>query len=426
MSIFSLACFLICLGILASCLRRGADIFSPGRVFGFVWSLAFGLADLKLSRLQHDWSFESWIHILLGPVTFLVGILIAGVMSLDVRQVSIEDVRRLWRTERLDHRKLYRLILCCFALFFMGYAGILLLGGEVPLLSSHPGAARAGFMAFGLGLFLHNVVLILLFSVLYYLLAKGESRRKWVLVAVSVISVAMYAATFNRFQIIMSVVLSISILYYLTRSIRFSTAGVSMLVVVLFFYWISTARSGQLIMHYLYIDSKMKFSPAFSAFTEPYMYTVMNLENFARSVPRLDQFTYGYYTFDFLGAITGVKHWLSSYFNIVDTPYLISGYNTYSTFWWFYRDFGAAGLAGISLLLGTAAGLIYYRMRSHPTLPAVFAYCICVFIMVFSFFADFVSVLWFVYNVAAIYLIVRLIRGKPAPAGDPQMSSVPG
>jgi oligosaccharide repeat unit polymerase len=414
MSIISITCLLICLGIAASCLRHGADIFSPARVFGFIWCLAFGLADLKLSGLQHEWSVESWIIVLLGPIAFLAGILIASVMSLDVQQESMENVRRRWREEQIDSRRLFRLILLCFALFVIGYGGILLLGVDVPLFSSRPAIARAQFMAFGIGMFLHNVVLVVFFTVFYHLLVKGDRGRKWVLAAVALISLATYAATFNRFQIIMSLVLSTTLLYYLSRSIRFTRVAVSLSIVVLFFYWISTARSGQLFMHYLYVDSKMKFSPAYAALTEPYMYTVMNLENFARSVPRIEQFTYGYYTFDFLSALTGLKHWLGSYYNLNDTPYLISGYNTYSTFWWFYRDFGTAGLAAISILLGALTGLVYSRMRSHPSVSTVSAYSVCIFIMIFSFFANFVSMLWFVYNVAALYLILRLIRKQPA------------
>jgi oligosaccharide repeat unit polymerase len=139
------------------------------------------------------------------------------------------------------------------------------------------------------------------------------------------------------------------------------------------------------------------------------MYFVMNLENFARSVNHLDYHTYGYFTFDFITSIAGLKYWIVEYFNLERMPYLISGYNTYTAFWWFYSDFGVIGLALIPWVLGFSAGLLYYRMRSRPTIKSVTAYGVMIFIMLFSFFNFPISFLWFEYNLLMIYLFLRWV-----------------
>ena len=413
MSLVSIISFLICFGIIASCFRKNADVLSPARILGFIWSLAVGLADLKLSRLQDQWTLESWVQLLLGPISLLVGIFVMYVLNIGTRPFQLDKIRQIWRAHSINHKALFGIILALFALFLSSYITIYLIQGEIPLFSSRPGFARLNFQMFGLGLFLHNVALVGFFTVLYLLIVNGNRGKKWLLVLATLSSVVLYSITLQRFQVMMTGILSISLLYYTTRHLRFSTISLWVACVLLFFYWVSTARGGQLFLYYLYIDSQMKFSPTYAVFTEPYMYLVMNLENFVRAMERLDHFTYGYYTFDFVTALTGLKHWISEYFALEETPYLTSGYNTYSAFWWFYRDYGIIGITIVPFLLGLSIGLLYYRIRIHPSLQTISAYCVCVFIMIFSFFNNLVSLLWFIYNLIAMYFIFRWIQMKP-------------
>lgn len=413
MSSITIICFLVCLGIVVSCFRKNADVLSPARVFGFIWSLVIGLADLKLSRLQHQWAFEDWIQILIGPLSFLVGIFITYVLNLQSQPLGIETMRQKWQTQLINHKKLFNIIIILFVLFLVAYTSIYFTQGEIPLFSSRPGIARLNFEMFGLGLFLHNVALIGFFTVLFFLIVKGEKGKKLILSIATLFSVVLYSITFQRFQIIMMVILCTILLYYTTRHLRFSTVSFYLACVLLFFYWISTLRGGRFFLYYLYTSSQMKFPPAYAIFTEPYMYFAMNLENFARSIERLDHFTYGYYTFDFVTALTGLKHWLGEYFSLEITPYLISGYNTYTTFWWFYRDYGVIGITIIPFLLSLLTGSIYYRIRKHPSPQNLTAYSVCIFIMIFSFYNNLVSLLWFIYDLFGMYLIFRLVQLRP-------------
>ena len=412
MTTVSLICFFICLAIIASALRRDADALSPARVFGFVWALAIGLTDLKLSGLQHHWSVESWAQLLIGVFSFLLGTLIAFVLNLGKPVLSVESIRRSWVKE-VDERKLFISIVVLFALYILAYVVITFVKGvHPPLFSAKPWIARRDFTMFAIGLFLHNIVIVAFFSVVYVLTTHQQKRKKWAVLAMTAVSLITYFFLLQRLQIMMTGVLCATLIYYTTSHLRKSTILLYLTGASLFFLLVSSLRAGQVIVLFLYTTAHMKFSPAYALFTEPYMYVVMNLENFARSVERLDTFAYGYYTFDFTTAIVGLKHWISDYFGLVETPYLVSSYNTYTAFWTYYRDFGILGISIIPALLGWGIGTAYYWLRSNPNIRSLTFYSMAVFVMFMSFFNSPIGFLWFVYNVLVIYIVLRYIRGQ--------------
>ena len=269
---------------------------------------------------------------------------------------------------------------------------------------------------FGIGMFLHHIVIIVFLTLIYHLMVKKHATAKWALRIISACSILTYFLLLQRFQLIMAAVMCITILYYATRHLRLTTVGLYVASGGLLFYWISTLRSGlDLFIYYLHRNSLMKFSPDYAIFTEPYMYVVMNLENFARSIEKLDHFTLGYFTFDPVFALVGLKHWVIEYFALNYTPYLISGYNTYTAYWWYYRDFGVIGTAFIPLLLGVVIGSLYYAMRKRPSPETLSAYSVCVFVMIISFFNNPLAFLWFVYNLFVIFLALRWVRSRQGP-----------
>jgi hypothetical protein len=156
----------------------------------------------------------------------------------------------------------------------------------------------------------------------------------------------------------------------------------------------------------------MKIPRQLAFITEPYTYVVMDLEYFARGVARLDSFTYGFYSFDSLLALTGLKHWMTEYFNLVGNPYAPFGWKDYTAFWIFYRDFGPAGIMVIPLLLGSGISVAYYSMRRNPSLKKVVMYSIMVYVMVISFFYFSVSFLWFFYYAVVFYLVLKIATSR--------------
>jgi oligosaccharide repeat unit polymerase len=175
-------------------------------------------------------------------------------------------------------------------------------------------------------------------------------------------------------------------------------------------YGISTIRVSALFIEYLYYSARMKFGPQYAFLTEPYMYLVMNLENFANSVYHLNDFTYGYFTFDFVLALSGLKHWIAEYTYIEQFPYILnSDYNTYSMFFTYYRDFGLFGLFFIPFILGLVVSILYYKMRRKPDINSISFYGMFLFVLIFSFFIPMLSWLHFILNLTVIYFCTKLV-----------------
>lgn len=409
MNLISFTFLFIGFVILIFSFKKGADIFSPGRIFALIWCIALGLTELKLSRLQHNWPLEIWIQMLLGPFSFLLGLTFIYVIHLDKRVNKINYFRNNTEEYFIDSAKLFKAIIVLFSLFLISYAIIYAKTGEIPLFSARPGRARANFTMFFVGMFLHNVVLIVFFTTIYFIIEKKNRANRSILFFASFISVVLYGITLQRFQIFMTIFLVIIILYYLTYRIKVRTLIIVSILIIAFFYSVTLFRLGDLVLVIIYKMSKMKYSHEYAVFTEPYMYFAMNLENYARSIAKIENFTYGYYSFDFLTAITGIKHWLEEYFKLVETPFLISDYNTYSGFFFYYRDFGILGIFLIPFFGGLGIGSLYYSLRIKPTIKKLGIYGMLLFGLLFSFFNSTFGYLWFVYNIIALLVTFRYI-----------------
>lgn len=403
--------FLLTLLIIFLAFRAESDVLSPGKMFSLVWTLVIGITNLKLSMFQKEWSLEIWIYVLIGPVSFLVGIFISYVINFEKNILKISDIKRKLMKIKVDSSKLFYIICALFLLFILSYIVILIKAGAVPVLADKPWEVRREFTIFGLGLFLHNVFLIVLLSSIYILFEKEKKVQRYFLIFLSLVSIVLYSATLQRYQIILTIFVIIVVLYYTTNKINTKSVLTTGLFLIGFFYLISTFRLGELVLYIIYRISKMKFSPEYAIFTEPYMYVAMNLENFAHSITKLTNFSYGYFTFDFITAVTGLKHWIQEYFYLVENPSLISiSYNTYSAFWTYYRDFGILGIFIIPMVGGVTIGSLYYSFKQNPSISKLTFYGIFLYGTVFSFFNSVFGFLWFVYNIIVLWFVFRYLK----------------
>lgn len=404
MNSVSVICFGVCAAIFLSTFRHKADLLSPARLFGFIWCLSIGLTELKFSALQHVWSPESWVLLLMGIGAFLIGTFVAYVLNFETKLLTLREIRERLKMEKVREGRLFWLIVASFLVYASAYYANYHVRGWLPVDVIGTAISRVDFNVSGLTLWLYTATFIIFFVMLYFLLVRQRPWRKFFLAAVFVLTVSSFFLLLMRYPIIMAMVMGFALLYYSTNYIRLSTALPLFGIVAAFFFWISSLRFSTVVSTYLYSVSKMRFAKEYAFFTEPYMYVVTNLENFARSVDKGEYHTFGYFTLDFITAMAGLKYWALEYFNFDRTPYLTSNYNTYTAFYWFYSDFGVIGLGLIPFVLGLSAGLLYYRVRTQPTLRRIAAYSVVVFVMFISYFNFPPSFLWFEYNMLALII----------------------
>jgi oligosaccharide repeat unit polymerase len=396
-------------------LRKGGDLLSPGRLFGIVWGTAIFLTELKLSGFQHTWTLYSWVVFATGILAFLLGTFIVYVSAMRQPLLSLHDVRARLQAQGksgIDERRFFRVLVILFAAYLSAFAIETVIEGTVPLFSVRPDLLRISFGVFGLHLIVNAVMGVLLLAAEYLLVAPRVGRRKMVVSLMILVCLASYFTLLQRYTFVVIGLIVLAMTYFTTRRIRPLTVLPITGLFVAGMFWINFIRSARYIREYIYYNSRMKFSREFWVLAEPYMYVTMNLENFARGVDRLDRFTYGYLTFDWLLALAGLKHWMEDYFGIVRLPYLISGYNTFTFHWLYYYDFGPAGVAVLPLLTGLVIAWWYYRLRTSPDLLTMMLYSCSVAVIVISFIMNPLSRLDFVSNIVIIWFVHRFLIAR--------------
>ncbi|MFI5251804.1 MAG: O-antigen polymerase [Bacteroidota bacterium] len=412
MSLISLFCFIVFGIVVVASFRRGNDLFSPTRVFVAVWATAIGFADLKLSKLQHDWQPYAWITIVIALSSFLLGIYSVRIIHQGRAMLSIKEIReRMGKLEIREHR-LRGIIFFLSISYFLVYIIEWWYRGGLPLFAAYPDMARTLFPIFGIHLFVGAMPIILFLISEYLLFAQITLARKLLLWLIFFSIVLSYFFLLNRLYIVYYLILLLGFFYYSTNYVKLRYVVVVMVFGIGFLALLQYYREVRYAENFLYVVSGMRYAPQFAVLTGPYMYIVMNLENFAHAVVRLEHHTFGYFTFDFLMAISGLKHWLASYFNLNERAFLISGFNTFPFFWDYYYDYGIAGMAILSGLLGFIIELIHQMVRRRPTLINLSLYSVAIFVIVISFFTTPLTSLNFDFNIMLLLLTQIAITPK--------------
>jgi len=410
MELISLILKSLLIFLIFSFLKKGSDLFSPGKLFLLVWLVVLFLAQLKLSFYQFDWNFYSWLVILISLISFLLGIFSVYSINFSNRGFSLYESRiKLSLLEAIDERKLFYWTVILFLVYIISYLIIWAIVGYIPAFTAHPNFTRVGWGIFGFGLFIHLTPLILYLIVVYFLKFKNSIRRM-VLLFVGLLTFFSFFLLYQRFSLVIGMILSLVYIYYGTNKFNFKNFLIFLIPLLLIVFGLSTLRESEIFIYYLHYISNMKTSIKYAMFTEPYMYLVMSVENFANAVNKIDSHTYGLYTFDFIMALSGLKHFLREHFFINDFPYLLSPfYNTYTMFFVFYRDFHVIGSFIFPFSIGFVISHMYYKLRYNPNLHTISVYGMFVIIIVFSFFIPLITWLYYVFDFLVIYFVTKII-----------------
>jgi oligosaccharide repeat unit polymerase len=429
MTFVSALCLIVVLFILASYFKRGTDVLSPARIFLLAWAISFGLAELKLSMFQHIWSFYGWLILLLGVVSLLVGVFIAQVYHLQTPLLSVYEIRtRLQRDvkDSVDPTKFFRVIVILFLLYAAAYFVEFAVMGNVPAFAPNPERARVTFGVFGIHLFVTSMLTIMIFGVEYALFMPRDRSKRAVVLLVFLLTASSFFLLLQRYSFASWALLALALAYYGSTKIRLRTIVIAGSLVVGLLVLIQNLRTVLYVEQYVHVVSKMKYSKDYALLTEPYMYFVMNLENVARGVEKAEHFYYGFFTFDWIIALSGLKHWVEEYFAVERLPFLNSGFNTYAFQWWSYYDFGPVGVLVISLLFGLAIGFAYFRLRSKPTIGSLYLYAVGFVFIATSFRENLFTRLDIVSNLGLIWFVHRYLVTRGGRASETLHPETPG
>lgn len=411
MPLVSIICFGLTLILFLSLFKKNTDVFAPARLFIIIWLLSIALTELKFSRYQNDWTLFSWLMLLIAITSFLLGFFIVYTLNIGKPISNIMTLRQYISSNSFNSDILFKYILLLFTAYIISYIISALVIGYIPLFTKYPGVARNDWGIFGFGLFVQSFPSIIYLIYLYFIITRKERNKKLILLVVFLITFLTYAFLLQRYYIAFAIIMIMATMYYFTNMLRFRNVLLITIVGFSIMFGMTFIRLTGTIANYLYYLSDMKFSIKYAFFTEPYMYVVMNLENFSHAVDKIENFAYGLLSFDFIFAISGLKHIVAEYLRLPEFPHLITNnYNTYTMFFVYYWDYGVFGLFLFPLLIGILFTHFYYKMRKAPSLNTVAMYSIFTFVILFSFFVPVMTFLHFVFNTILIYSITRLIE----------------
>ena len=409
----SIVCFSILALLFVSMFRKGTDVLSPARLFLIIWLIAIGLADLKLSRFQFEWSAYSWLTLLVPILSMLLGMFFVYVINYNKKIPKISSVRAEFRSSDIDGDKFFFLIMALFVLYCVSFITTYMIRGFLPMFTKMPEVARTKWGVFGYGVFVLSIPSILYFSLAYIFLVPKNFSKKIIVSLIIIVGAVSYSTLLQRFYLLLPIIFLLILFYYMTKKMKPRNVLIFFVVFFALFYGISTIRMSRYAFDILYYLSDMKYGSQYAVFTEPYMYVTMNLENYAKAVQNLNQYTYGFFTADFLLFAVRLKPIIQEYVNIPEFPSMISNaYNTYSMFFIYYRDFGFVGVFAIPMILGFGINTLYYWMRKRPDMNSISIYALCIIVIIFSFFIPILHWIHFTFNIIIIYSVTKMIQKK--------------
>ncbi len=416
MPIFSLICFIVFFVLLISGLRKTADFLSPARIFGMLWAVVLGIVQLKQSHLQILWSPFDWFVALLALITFLLGIYISFIINLDRPFLHVTKIRKSIRDVGLNEINLFRFIVVYTFIYIFCFIAEWQIEGYLPIFTSDPDRARILFGVFGLHLIVSSANVILFLVIQYFIFVKANYQKKGVLIIVFILALANYVLIVQRYGFFVLLMMAFCLFYYSGKRIKPRTIILFAMTVVVLIVGIQSLRTTELFTTYIFINAKMKYSPKFAEFTLPYMYISMNIENFVKYYSHIENYSFGFFTLDFLTALTGIKHWVAEYYNFEKFRMYIGGYNTFPFFWPYYLDFGIAGLAFIPFFIGFMISEIYYYLHRNPGLVVLVLTTVGFAVIMISFNSDPLTRLDMMFNFMVIVLAQFLFLNKSRKA----------
>lgn len=416
MQITSFIFFFIFLILLFTGFRKNADLFAPGRVFGMLWSLLLALVEFKYSRLQFEWSYADWFMVLLPLVTFSIGIYISYIINLNRPVTQIVNVRKTLRTNYINESNLFRFIIIYFLLCFASFLIEWKIEGYLPLFTARPDTARVIFGVFGLHYILNSINVVLFLVVEYYILIKGNFSRKILLLFIFILSLGNYILFVQRYGFFVFFMLAISFYFYTSKKISIKNLLIFVSVLIFLIIGIQSIRMPEIAKTIIIKDAQIKFSSDYAEFVIPYMYLVMNVENFAKYYSQVPNHSYGFFTFEFMNEILLIRPTIAEYFNFYKLKHYINGYNTYPFYWPYFYDFGIIGLATIPFILGFIFSELNYLLRRRADLLILSLNCVAFTVIMISYNSDSLTrldtIITYIVIVLAQYFIIKKPKEK--------------
>lgn len=366
--------------------RRSKNLIHLRALFSLFWVGGQGVACLKLSELQSDWSLITWFCFLAALAGFWV---VFEFMSRWFG-ISYENGRGRRRSFSANPKPVFTCMMGLTGVSLGAFIFEAIYLGFIPLFIKGVPHAYSEFHVTAIHYFTVSSVLIPALSVLYFYTAQGRGSDSKAAAAIimDVIAFAIPILCVSRYQFIFAVVLAV--FTYAAVSPRLHPAwlagmGAAILPVYIL---LTVARSHDAAYLNGIFEMKNANMPIF--ISQPYIYIANNYENFNCMVNYLPKFSLGIRGLFPLWALTGLKFLVPSliYYPIYVTKEELT---TLTMFYDSYYDFGIPGVLLFSCVLGVVAYLLVVKLREMHNPFGFLLYAQIAIYFMLSFFTTWFS-----------------------------------
>lgn len=387
--------------------RKSGNPLHLRGLFCAFWIGGQGISCLKLSRLQTDWSLETWGCFFAAVVVFWT--------------VYEFAAKKFGTTVKITEKKdsgyglgLFTAIILLTAVCVAAFTLEAVILGYIPFFVRGVPHAYSYFHISGVHYFTVSCVLIPSMSVVLLVMEKNLSTgKKMAVAAATLTALAIPVLCVSRFQLIFAVILAVLTFMQVSgvKKIRYLFVAAGALIPL--YVILTIARSHD--VEYLNGIFEMKNGNTPIFITQPYMYIANNYDNFNCLVEQLPAHTYGIKGLFPLWALTGLKFLKPELvaFPLYTTKEELT---TVTLFYDAYYDFGIAGVVIFAALLGIFAAWLSNRVESkgNPFWQVFYGQAALYFML--SFFTTWYSnpTTWFYFaatGAAAVYVeIIKRVR----------------
>lgn len=429
MTTVSIVSLLVVLLILADCVVRKSDPFSPVRLYVFFHALTLGIAFLALDKAMTPFHPLTSVVYFGSGFCFVLGAFLARLLENPVRGYKAFSWSKPYNWTL--HLSL------AFILFVIFIGGIFVATtglGTLPLLAANKGKAlyvffrvswfSSVFLSFG------GIVMALFFMTIF----RHPRRNAFLNVGIwmTVISLVVFVLVLSRSGIMFFAFFAMVFYHYGVR--RLSVGKLSLLFTLILSVFLVTTylKVNELRKtHQISMSTETIFSHLLKV---PYLYVANNFWNldYALNPENHEQrhpTTYGFTSISGLldmmripgGTLGGAIRAATDYDDqFHERSIKVKGLNTIGYQWGLYKDFGIPGALGIPFLFGFLFALLYRRMLRAPTMLNLATYSYLAFFVGLSWFLAFWESMIYLYGFFYILACCGLsqIGGREPPSGD--------
>lgn len=378
------------------------DILAPANLFPLIILSTYFISCLKLSGLQHSYSFNFTCFIILMIISFILG-----------TKISKPKNKTIVKYDYYDNR-LKKTIYILFFMVLISFIVMWIKLGAPPLISK---IDRSTYFLSGFGT-IYLMIEILNFLIIFDLFQKKLlGKTAYFLLTISLIMIILMS---NKFQIIYFLCQYIILYNILVKKIKLkSILKLGIIIIIIFILYYKYVYNGMYITNEeMYMVNKIKFPSQFQMFTSPYMYLSFNYENLYNYIFNEHHILgMGYYTFENILDLFKIKNFI-----FPDSSLLINQWSNCLQYKWLttgtifkelYMDFGFIGSFIGMFIIGYICGK-YYNKIKHKNINIfnLYFYVSCTVSLFLSFFTNnFISVN-FLLNSFCCYIIMRYCYKK--------------